>query len=228
MQNFERSDGLDTALYKNDLFYLCRQVCSNFTFCRILALFTCSCSQLDHSQLNKWHLSTPAQPQNLHAQSSLTTYHCPASHHRWCSPLLIHMPIQRRTCCLANVIDWVSSSPTTNEPIRTPYFRWQNTTSDARFHRIASHSADVEQNFDTPNQAFISRPCTTSRYSKSPSFIWGSYKARPYMQLGRITVLSSFSRDCSDILVSGSTFMWGSMFDDICRTNSEINPAHNL
>ena len=35
--------------------------------------------------------------------------------------------------------------------------------NDARFHRIASRSAVVEQNFDTPNQAFISLPCTTSK-----------------------------------------------------------------
>ena len=113
------------------------------------------------------------------------------------------MPIQRRTWCLPKGIDWVSS-PTTNEPIRAPCRSWQNTTSDARFHRIASSSAVVKHNFDTPNQAFISLPCTTSKYSKSPSFIWDSYKASPYMQLGKITVHSSLSRDCSDIMVSGS------------------------
>ena len=109
-----------------------------------------------------------------------------------------------RMCCLANGIDWVSSSPTMNEPIRTPYCRWQNTISDVRFHSIASRSAVVEQNFYTPNHPFTSRPCTTSKYSKSPPFICDSYKARPYIQLGSITVHSSLSRDCSDILVSCS------------------------
>ena len=56
------------------------------------------------------------------------------------------MPLHRRTWCLANGIDWVSSSRTTNEPIRTPYRGWQNTTYDACFNRIAPppRSAVVE------------------------------------------------------------------------------------
>ena len=40
-------------------------------------------------------------------------------------------------------------------PRTSPCRSWQNTTSDARFHRIASRSAIVEQNFDTPNQALF-------------------------------------------------------------------------
>ena len=48
--------------------------------------------------------------------------------------------------------------------IMWPYVSsWQNTTSDAHFHIIASRSAVVEQNFDTPNQDFMSLPCTTFR-----------------------------------------------------------------
>ena len=64
--------------------------------------------------------------------------------------------------CYQNGIDWVFS-PTTNELIRAPCRSWQNTISDARFHLIASRSALVEHNFDTPNQAFMSLPCTTSK-----------------------------------------------------------------
>ena len=60
----------DTQWY-NILIYVCMlHECSTLTICWMLSLFICS--QLAHSHLNRWYLSTPAQPQNLHAHSSLT------------------------------------------------------------------------------------------------------------------------------------------------------------
>ena len=51
--------------------YVCLlHACSTLTICWILSMFICS--QLAHSHLNRWNLFTPAQPQNLHAHSSLT------------------------------------------------------------------------------------------------------------------------------------------------------------
>ncbi len=78
IQIIERSD--ITYIIHNDIRYLyvvLLQVCSTFAICRLLSLFTVrlSCSQLPHSHLNKWCLSTGQRNHRI-------CMHTPHSHSR--------------------------------------------------------------------------------------------------------------------------------------------------
>ena len=75
----------------------------------------------------------------------------------------------------------------------------ERSNSDALRHPIVALSEEVEQYFETPNQALISRPWTSSKKS-SVSFV--CIELSPYVAEGRTTARNKRASIAGDILDS--------------------------
>ena len=112
-----------------------------------------------------WHLVGCLSPQRRQVHVLLMVKHEGVQHQRWCKPLLYQNPILP--------FEWagrwmgIGSRGSSIHLSSAEVDRWN---TDALRHPIAALSEEVEQYFETPNQALISRPWTS--FKKIKCFIW--------------------------------------------------------
>ena len=116
-------------------------------------------------------------------------------HQRWCRPLLYESPILR--------LEWAGrwrGIGSRGSSIHLGSAEVERGNSDALRHPIAVLSEKVEQYLETPNQAFISRPWTSSKKS-SVSFVCIDLSL--YVAEGRSTARNKRASIAGDIFDRG-------------------------